>query len=253
MRRFTNAVLAYVCLCLFVAAVIVLRGDGPRPRIVAIFPPNGDRYWPGGGAQITFSQPMDEGSVERALQVTPGSQGQGAWYGNTLNLQPVGDWRPNVTYHVKLVGNVTDDQGRPLPTPASFWFRVHHVGRLAYCPIHGIRNVCERMSRGRRPLTQSPTPVRHFALSSDGSTLAYTRRDASRLPHLFIIGVDGTGARQLTSGTAYEDEGVWWAYGDNNSVNYYRRPVTGSGSGPRYGKRQIWNIKVDGADNLRLS
>ena len=127
MRRFTLGVAGYILFCLVAAVVIVLRGDGPSPRIVSLYPFDGDRYWPGGTAQITFSHSMDEGSVERALQVSPGSQGQGAWYGNTLNLQPVGDWRPGTTYHVELVGKVVDTEGRSLHTPLSFWFRVHHV------------------------------------------------------------------------------------------------------------------------------
>src|SRR5437763_253854 len=179
MRRFLFAVTGYVLLCLTVAGIIVLRGDGPHPSIISVYPARGDQYWPGGILEITFSQPMDQASVERGLEVSPGSQGQGAWYGDTLNLQPVGDWRPGVTYHVRLVGTITDAQGRPLRTPVSFWFRVHHIHRLVYCTAGGVRNVCERSASELRPVTHAPTSVLAYALSSDRSELAFIRRDGS--------------------------------------------------------------------------
>jgi hypothetical protein len=252
MRRFVFIVAGYVGVCLIVAAVIILRGDGPHPRVIALYPFNGDRYFPGGAAQIVFSQSMDGGSVERGLDVSPGSQGQGAWFGNTLNLQPVGDWQPNVTYRVRLTGTITDDQGRPLPTPFTFWFRVHHVQHVRYCAVGGIRNVCEVMRHQQRPLTHSPTPVLSYGLSPYGNFLAYIRRDASTLPHLFIIQVDGTGGRQLTYGRTYADQSVFWSPSDNNSVNYRRSRVTWQGTPHVLANAHLWNIAVDGSNNAQL-
>jgi hypothetical protein len=252
MRRFTLGAAAYVAACLLAILAIVIRGDGPHPRVVSIYPPPGDRYWPGGIAQITFSQSMNEASVERALQVSPGGQGQGAWYGNTLNLQPLGDWKPDVTYHLSLRGTVTDDQGRPLRTPITFWFRVHHVGRVEFCSVAAVRNVCEKVGSGKRPLTHSPQPVLQYALSPDHSMLAYTRRDSSGLPHLFLLQLDGTGTQQLTRGTTYADSSPFWTQGDNQDVSYRRRPVVRRGKRLQLGKPQLWNVQTDGSDNARL-
>jgi hypothetical protein len=253
MRGFHLAVVAYCLACLLAAAAIVIRGDGPHPTVVGLYPSSGDQYWPGGTAQITFSQAMNQSSVERALEVSPGAQGQGVWYGNTLNLQPVGDWKPNVTYHVVLRGSVVDDQGRPLHTPVAFWFRVHHVNTLVSCPANGVANVCERMGSSLRPLTHSPQPVSGFALSPDGSLVAYIRRDASRLPHLFVVGVDGTLGRQLTTGRSYADSHASWIPGDSSSITYLRRPVLTISGHPRFGPTQTWNVQIDGSSNVRLS
>jgi hypothetical protein len=247
MRRFFAGVGLYVAACLIAVTVILVRGVGPHPQILSFYPSSGDLYWPGGTAQITFSHPMDESSVERALQVTPGSQGQAAWFGDTLNLQPVGDWKPGVTYHILLTGTINDDQGRSLHTPVSWWFRVHHIGRVAPCPVAGVRNVCE-VGGTHRPLTHSAMPVTGYALSPDGTLLAYTRIDGSGLPHLFIIGADGTGARQLSSG-AYADGDPTFAAGDNSSVTYRRRPVLAGG---RPGRSQLWNVNIDGSNNAKL-
>jgi hypothetical protein len=252
MRRFALIVAGYLAVCLLAIAVILIRGDGPHPRIVALYPPNGDRYWPGGYAEITFSQEMDQSSVERGLVVSPGTQGQGVWYGNTLNLQPDGDWKPGVTYHISFQGTVTDSLGRPLPTPVSFWFRVHRVGHLEFCPVHGVRNVCERLSQGDRPITRSPTPVQQYALSPDRMLLAYIRRDTSGLAHLFLIDTDGNDAVQLTRGRAYADSSPYWTPGDTGSVTYDRRPVTWHGGQPVLGKPRLWNIGTDGSNNAPL-
>jgi hypothetical protein len=248
MRRFVLGVALYAVACLVAVAVILIRGEGPHPRIVALYPTAGDRYWPGGAAQITFSHAMDQGSVERALQVSPDTEGQAAWFGNTLNLQPVGDWKPDVTYHVLLTGTVADGQGRTLHTPFTWWFRVHHIGRLALCRVAGVRNVCE--PGAGRALTHSPWPVSQYALSPDGTLLAYIRpAGASHLRHLFIVRADGTGTKQLTSGTTYADGDPTWAAGDNSSVTYHRRHVLGGG---RLGPVETWNINVDGSNNARL-
>lgn len=249
MRRFQTLVATYLVACVIAMAVIVIRGDGPHPRVLAVYPPDGDRYFPGGIAAITFSQAMDHASVDRALQVSPGGQGQGAWYGNTLNLQPVGDWRPNVTYHVSLTGQVTDDQGRPLPTPVRFWFRVHHVERVGFCPVEGVRNVCDETNSSYRPLTRSRQTILQYALSPDGSMLAYIRRDGTGLPHLFIVETDGTGSLQLSRGVRYADSSPTWTPGDESSVSYLRRPVLRSGPRPQLGKAQLWSVQTDGSEN----
>lgn len=253
MRNFYLGVVAYCLVCVVAAGVIVLRGDGPHPRVIGLYPANADRYWPGGTAQITFSQAMNQSSVERALQVSPGAQGQGVWYGNTLNVQPVGDWKPNVTYHLVLRGSVVDDLGRPLHTPVAFWFHVHHVGKLEFCRVSGVKNVCERVGNHDRALTHASQPVSAFALSPDGSLLAYIHRDGSGLPHLFVIGVDGTLGRRLTTGHAYLDSDPSWIPGDSSSITYLRRPIHSNEGRQKPIRAQTWNVQTDGSSNSRLS
>jgi len=252
-RRFVLLASLYSLVCCLVAIAIVLHGDGPRPRIVALYPRSGDRFWPGGIAEITFSQPMDHASVQRALQVSIPGQGQEIWYGNTLNLQPLGNWRPNAIYRIRLVGKVTDTEGRPLRTPVNYWFRVHVVGHLGYCRLRGVRNVCELGSLAGRAITSSPRRVGDYALSPDGTTVAYTSPDPLGVSHLHVIQTDGTGDLTITRGEAYSDSRPFWASGDSTNVSYYRRKVLTLRPFPRLGRAEIWNVNTDGTGNARVA
>lgn len=252
MRRFTVVAGMYILICALAIAVIVIRGDGPHPRVVTLFPTNGYAYFPGGQAEITFSQPMDHSTVERALDVSPGSQGQGAWFGNTLNLQPIGDWRQNTNYRVTLNGTVTDDLGRPLSTPFVFHFRVHRIGSVGLCLAHGRRSICETTPGYRRDLLPPGGPVLQYALSGDGSLLAFTRRNTTQPPHLFVLDLTTGTTSQLTYGTRYADSSPIWAPGDTSSVTYDRRPIIHKGDAIELGPPQLWNVNVDGSGNLRL-
>src|SRR5438552_2684067 len=78
-----------------------------------------------------------------------------------------------------------------------------------------------------------------YALSGDRAMLAYTRRDASGLPHLFIVQVDGLEGRQLTRGSGYADGDPTWTPGDVGSVTYTRRPVRRSGGHSHLGRKQL--------------
>jgi hypothetical protein len=219
---------------------------------VAVIPYNGAQRFPGGPMEITFSQPMDTSSVERSLQVSPGAEGQGAWYGNTLNVQPLGDWRPNVLYHVAITGKVTDDERRPLHTPVRFSFRVHHITRLAGCQVSGVRNICDVSPGYHEPLTRSSLPIRDFAMSTDGTQIAYTRADARQpIYHLFLLDVVSGKSTQLTRGKRFSDANPYWIKDVDTFISYVRQPVSSSTGKARLGKPQVWTIATSGAMNTR--
>jgi hypothetical protein len=253
MGRFLVATGLYIAVCLAIVVAIILHGDGPHPNVIDLYPHSGDRYFPGGLVEITFSQAMNEYSVERALEVSPGSEGQGAWFGNTLNIQPMADWKPDTTYHIRLVGKVTDSEGRPLRTPVSFWFRVYRVEKTAFCSVNGTRSVCDTTGSAPRPLLHPLHPVLSYALSPDGAFLAYTRRDGSGTPHLFILSLDSGRSLQVTHGTAYADSRPHWLPGYAGAVTYRRRPVIRTGGKAWAGRPQEWEVQTDGSSNSRLS
>jgi Bacterial Ig-like domain len=253
-RNFRLGVAGFLTLCLAASAVIVLRGDGPHPRVVAVIPANGAQHFPGGPMEITFSQPMDTASVERSLQVTPGAEGQGAWYGNTLNVQPLGDWRPNVLYHVALTGQVTDDEGRPLHTPVLFSFRVHHITRLKACLVSGVPNICDVSPGYHAPLTRSRVPVGDFAMSTDGTEIAYTESEGpGSIYHLHLLDVTTGKTVQLTHGNRFSDSTPYWVKDVDTFISYQRQPIERINGKPHLGNPQVWTIATSGAMNTPSS
>jgi hypothetical protein len=73
------------------------------------------------------------------------------------------------------------------------------------------------------------------------------------LPQLFVVGVDGTLRRQLTTRRAYADSHATWIPGDSSSITYLRRPVLTISGNPRLGPTQPWNVQIDGSSNARRS
>jgi hypothetical protein len=74
--------------------------------------------------EVTFSQPMDHPSTERAVQISPATDVKYDWAGNTLKISPVvGSFAPNTQYTVSITPNVAQTAtGTPVSTtkPAVF-------------------------------------------------------------------------------------------------------------------------------------
>lgn len=74
--------------------------------------------------EVTFSQPMDHPSTEKAVQISPATDVKYDWAGNTLKISPVaGSFAPNTQYTVSITPNVAQTAtGTPVATtkPAVF-------------------------------------------------------------------------------------------------------------------------------------
>jgi Big-like domain-containing protein len=81
---------------------------------------------------VSFNQPMDHLSVEKAIQIEPATQVTYTWHGNNLVIQPSsGELAPNTQYHVTVAADAKTAPGvkigqaavvavntTPLPTPS---------------------------------------------------------------------------------------------------------------------------------------
>ena len=69
--------------------------------------------------QIQFTKPMNEGSVESALKLTPNVATTLRWDATdqTLSLLPVSHWEPSTTYVLDVSGAATDQEGLNLTDP----------------------------------------------------------------------------------------------------------------------------------------
>jgi len=81
---------------------------------------------------VSFNQPMDHQSVQKAIQIEPATQVTYAWHGNNLVIQPSsGELAPNTQYHVTVAADAKTAPGvkigqaavvaintAPLPSPS---------------------------------------------------------------------------------------------------------------------------------------
>jgi hypothetical protein len=144
---------------------------------------------------VSFNQPMDHHSVEKAIQIEPATQVTYSWQGNNLVIQPAsGELAPNTQYHVTVAADAKTAPGvkigqaavvaintAPLPTP---------IPTLLPSPSPPAppQITAERSMPG--------TSGRAIGWSADGHTLFFISTSGD----LASIGSDGTGLKTIASG-----------------------------------------------------
>ncbi|MBI5379301.1 MAG: Ig-like domain-containing protein [Nitrospirae bacterium] len=100
--------------------------DTEPPRVVSTSPKDGEMLF----AQmfqypipisVTFSEPMDQKSVEEAFQIDPPEQGTVAWSGNSVTFTP-STWSLSFQTTVTVGTGAKDQAGNPLAAPFTFSF-----------------------------------------------------------------------------------------------------------------------------------
>ncbi len=107
----------------------------PEPPVVLSFSPSeGEEVKVDEPITITFSQPMDRESVEKAFSVTPQVKGTASWSKNTFIFRPEEGWARDTTYRVKLGTEARSTRGLALHHPLEFSFS--SVGYLEVSAVH---------------------------------------------------------------------------------------------------------------------
>ena len=148
--------------------------------------------------RLTFNRPMDHASVEAALQFAPPRQGVFAWQGQTLTFIPAETWPMSSTVTISLNGGHSD-RGLPLVGSASWSFTVAER-RLAYLVGASVPNLWVSNVSGDiepRQLTTETVGVYDYAISPDGTHIAYGARRADGGSDLRLVAVDGSGTTDL--------------------------------------------------------
>jgi Tol biopolymer transport system component/tRNA A-37 threonylcarbamoyl transferase component Bud32 len=135
----------------------------------------------------------------------------------------------------------------PSGYPAHLSF-AHDGGRLVYSQLlntgklSAVRFEPDRQSVVSEPkeILASPKGAQRPALSPDGNWLAFNSTEQEE--QLYVIGADGSGLRQVTSGN-YRNRGPRWSP-DGKRLSYFTT---------RTGDWEIWTIGVDGSDARQVT
>ncbi len=98
--------------------------------------------------QVRFTKPMNEGTVESALTITPQADLNFKWdaTAQVLSLAPVPYWQPDTTYTVDITGAATDQQGLSLAT-------LIHTSFDAGAPTSGTISATQKSADLISPMT----------------------------------------------------------------------------------------------------
>ena len=148
--------------------------------------------------RLTFNRPMDHASVEAALQITPQRLGSFSWQGQTLTFIPSEPWPLSSTVTLRLDGG-RSERGLPLLGNRSWSFTVAER-RLAYLAGSTISNLWITTVSGDiqpRPVTTETLGVYDYAISPDGTQIAYSAQRADGGDDLRLAAVDGSAITDL--------------------------------------------------------
>lgn len=183
--------------------------------------------------QLTFSRPMNQASVESALQMTPPLSGAFAWEGNSVTFTPSQSWPLNSAITVTLAsGAIKSAQGLPMLGAYQWTFTVGGK-RLAYLtgqapniwiitPDASTSFDCAQdgcSAPEPQPVTTEAVGIYDFAVSPDGGHFLYSALRADGGADLRTVSVEGDGTADLLacSGAAclaptFAPNGKWIAY-----------------------------------------
>jgi Tol biopolymer transport system component len=199
---------------LAVAAIVAL------PRLTRVEPARGAALVSARAPiRLTFNRPMDTASVEQGLALTPDAAGTLTWAGQTLVFRPAQSWPLNSTVTVQLKGG-RSQAGLPLLGTQTWSFSIGPL-RLAYLagdppnlyltPVEG--------EPAPQALTAEPYGVYDYAISPDGTQVAYAARRADGGADLRRVNTDGSGLADVVLcpaeacvSPAFSNDGLQLAY-----------------------------------------
>jgi hypothetical protein len=176
---------------------------------------------------VSFNQPMNHQSVEKAIQIEPATQVTYTWHGNNLVIQPSsGELAPNTQYHVTVAADAKTAPGvkigqtavvavttAPLPTPSP-------------TPLPSPSPPAPPQITAERSIPS--TSGRVIGWSADGHTLFFISASGD----LDLIASDGSVLKTLASGVRLGSvmpggSAVAYATAGSDSKLFLANPDTG--------------------------
>ncbi|MBN1149149.1 MAG: PD40 domain-containing protein [Anaerolineales bacterium] len=166
------------------------------PRLLAVSPPDGASALPAGsGFSLSFSRPMQAGSVAERLEIQPDVEGILAWEQNTLTFTPAQPWPAGTSVQVRLAAGSRASGLLALPIPKeTSWSFTIRLPRLAYLyPAQGPANIyiLNPLSGESTPLTNSPSGVQDFQVNAKGSAIYYSARSGAGGSNIYRLLLSG--------------------------------------------------------------
>jgi len=222
--RFDVLVIAVIAALLVAIAGVVLAGDQ-----VGVYVSDGD-YGPQGivgGAQpvyARFSDAMSASSVAEHFRIDPPVPGDITWPGqNTLLFTPRQPWLAGQTYTVTVERGARASRRSGVLQKTLSWTFTARLPRVVYlAPSDEMdRNLyrADLQTGEAVPLTASTEGIEDFAVSPNGSEIAFSQNNPFGTSNLWVLSVADQTLRQVTNcvaarcySPAWKPDGTQLAY-----------------------------------------
>jgi dipeptidyl aminopeptidase/acylaminoacyl peptidase len=201
--RFDRIVIAAAALLVLAIGATIALGDRVGVQITRVSPLGGDGHATS-PIVITFSEPMQRPSVEERLRTEPPIAGTLTWTGETISLLPERALLPGSSWTVILERGARAASGREVIAETRFSFSVAPLRAAYLYPADGspqnIWLIDPSLPEGARQITASPSGVVDFAVSPDGTQIAFSETNPLDNTHdIKLIDLASGGLRQLTN------------------------------------------------------
>lgn len=201
LTRFDLIVIAAIAVLIAGISVTILLGDRVGVTL--------ERVTPLGMARSTnritlqFSETMNRDTVTERLRFEPELPGTVSWNADTLIFTPEEAMPPGTDYTVTLEAGAQSDSGREVLSEYQFSFTVR-TPRIAYLfPAddfpQNVWIVDPLVPDSAEQITFSPTGVYDFAISPDGSSIAFAENNPDGTNDIKLLNFETGALTQLTN------------------------------------------------------
>ncbi|MCX7938297.1 MAG: Ig-like domain-containing protein [Thermoflexales bacterium] len=244
--RMDRAALSTAAALAFLTLVVIWRGDRVGVRVTQVTPADGARFVAARqGVALTFSEAMDRTSVEARMHITPAVSGTLQWNGTTLRWKPTQPLMPGTYYTFTLEAGARSVRGRQLLEAVQVAFRVAPLRVAWLAPADGSANLfvldLSQPEAAPVPITSEPFGLYDYAVSPDGTRIAYSANRAATDSErdLWLINADGSGRTLLVQCDSEVCQAPSWS-GDGAVIAFERRPLIAGAVGRAPGPGRIW-------------
>lgn len=128
--------------------------------------------------RLTFSRPMQAGSVEQRLAFDPPRSGRFSWQGNSLTFTPDQPWPGGATVRVQLArgARAAGLLSLPLSQEGGWSFTVGHPSLVYLYPSDGLADLylLNPFTGENRRITDIPGEATDFSPSPDGASIYFS-------------------------------------------------------------------------------
>lgn len=264
LTRFDRIVVVIITLLVVALGLTLLLGDRVGVTLQRVSPVETARST--SSIVMQFSEAMQRESIPDRLRVLeipleraadfsesdvittiPGSL---TWNGSIMSFRPAAPLKPGATYGVSLAAGAVSESGRQTLAEISYSFTVRSP-RVAYLypadsTPYNIWIVDPADPAAARPLTASPSGVFDYAVSPDGSQIAFSERNTTTgTMDIKVLDLDSGGIEQVTNCQDAECKTPVWRP-DGQAIAYervdYNSDLEQVG---RAGPTRIWLIDLN--------